>query len=145
MSKRFNLYVPSELSFHRHFKPLLEQTDLESFEADHHRFGIQRKGNTHLVVFFEHSLTLEPSQFLQVNHTGRFGMENSQEKALFEKVFGSQKEVSVFSIFYTSRMTPLAWRLLIEIADDPRVLVMDEARHFMPGPDYARDLRELLV
>jgi hypothetical protein len=42
-------------------------------------------------------------------------------------------------------MTPLAWRLLIEIADDPRVLVMDEARHFMPGPDYARDLRELLV
>ncbi len=145
MSKRFNLYVPGDYTFKDHYLPLIDKIGLDSFEAGPHRYGIQRKDNNHLVVFLEHSLHMAPSHFIQGDETGRFALETPQEAALFERVLGKQKDVSVFSLFYTPRMTPMAWRVTAEIADDPKCLVMDESRHFLTGPDCVLELKSLMV
>lgn len=145
MSKRFNLYVPGEYTFKGHFKPRIESAGLDSFEADTHRWGIQRRENNHLVVFMEHSLTMEPSHFTHAEEIGRFALESSGEKTAFQKILGGQREVSVFTLFYTSRMTPLAWRAMVGMVDDPRILVMDETRHYAAGPDCVLELKGLMV
>ncbi|HVZ80676.1 MAG TPA: hypothetical protein VHE12_07740 [bacterium] len=145
MTKRYNLYMPGEYSFKGHFLPLIEKAELDAFEADTHRWGIQRKDNNHLCVFLEHSLKMGPSHFTQGEETGRFAIQAPKDKALFERILGDRKEVSVFALFYTPRMTPLAWKVMIELADDPKILVMDDARNFMPGPDCALELKGLMV
>lgn len=145
MSKRFYLYAPGAYTFRGHYLPRLDQMGLETFETSSRCYGIQRKDNNHLVVFFEHSAQMEPSQFTRGDEGGRFTLTTPQEIDLFEKTLGHHKEVSAFFLFYTPRMTPLAWRVMAGIADDPKVLVMDEARHFLPGPDCAQELRGLMV
>lgn len=145
MPKHFNLYVPAALTYRDHFLPRIGRAGLETFEVDAHRFGIQRPDHNHLLVFLEHSLTMEPPEFLQGDRTGRFAMEGPTEALLFKGTLAGEKEVSVYSLFYTNRMTSMAWRVILAVADDPRVLVMDEARHFLPGPDCALELRGLMV
>jgi hypothetical protein len=145
MSKRFHLYVPGDYTFRGHYLPRIDQMGLDSFEASSRCYGIQRKDNNHLVVFLEQAALTEPSYFTSGKENDRFALKTPGEIELFEKTLGHHKEVSVFVLFYTARMTPMAWKVMAGIGDDPKVLVMDESRHFLPGPDCALELKALMV
>ena len=145
MSKRFILYVPGAYHFRERFYPRIKKAGLDCFEADAYRWGIQRQESNILVVFLERSLHKGSSHYTHGEEIGRFALETPQEQEIFQKVLGGQKEVSVFSLFYTPRMTPLAWRTMVAIADDPQILVRDDSRHYLTGPDCVLELKGLMV
>ena len=147
MQQLYNLFVPAEYTFKSHFVPKIKDPILDCFEVDGSRQGIQRKGNNHLVVFLDFCLKAPPEKFLEVakNENYDFHFKTPPDVELFMRVFGQQKEVALFSLSFNPRMTVLAWRLLIEIADDDKTLVEDEGGHLRTGPDCVRELRELMV
>lgn len=146
MQKTVHLYVPVEYSFKHYFLPKINPSAFESFEVDRHRHGIQRKGNNHLVVFLDFRLQKEPSQFTSSGDgaTGEFFLQKPDEADLFHRTLGRQKQVAVYSLAYQARMTVIAWKLLVDITDDEKVLVRDDHGHLKAGPQCAGEHRKLL-
>jgi hypothetical protein len=146
MSMTFNLYVPSEYTFKNYFFPRIQNPSLEFFEVDKRRYGIQRKGNNHLVVFLDFCLKKPPSEFTRLNSSeaGDLLVESPAVIELFNRMFGRQKEVAVYSLSYNARMSVIAWKLLTEIANDEKIMVEDDSGQWMSGPECVRELKELL-
>ena len=146
MPKIFNFYVPAEYNFKQYFLPKINHLDLEYFEVDSHRHGIQRKGNNHLVVFLDYCLKKAPSHFTETNNdgVGSFFLEKTDEAKLFKKMFEDQGEVAVFTLSYNARMSVVAWKLLVDIANDERVLVRDDHGRLVTGPQCVQEHKELL-
>lgn len=147
MPKNINLYVPAEFTFMNYFLPGIKNKTLEHYEVDAKRYGVQRVGNNHLVVFLDFRLKKASPQFIKAleGRADDFFLKNPADIDLFGQVFKSQKEVALFSITYSSRMSVIAWKLLIDIADNDKILVEDDKGHFMKGPDCVQELKALLV
>ena len=147
MQKIYNLFVPAEYTFKNHFIPKIKNPVLESFEVDSSRQGIQRKGNNHLVVFLDFCLKAPPEKFLEVaeSENFEFHFRASGDVDIFRKKFAGQEAVALYSLSYNPRMTVLAWKLLMDIADDGRILVENEDGTLMDGHACVEDLKQMLV
>jgi hypothetical protein len=142
----FNLYVPAEYTFESYFVPMIKGPLLEFFEVDKNRRGIQRKGNNHLIVFLDFCLKKPASEFTK-NCGGEaddFRIEAPSDIKFFYRMFGQENEVSVFSLSYHGRMSVIAWEVLIEIADNPRVVVEDETGKLVGGPECIQEYKMLM-
>ncbi len=146
MPKKFKIFVPGEYTFMNYFLPGIKNPALECFEVDKRRHGVQRKGNNHLVVFLDFCLKKESSKFIEANgnETEDFLMETPADIDFFKRMFGCQKEVAVFSLSYNARMSVIAWKLLIDIANDEKLLVVDDSGKLMRGPECVKE-HELLL
>jgi hypothetical protein len=142
----FNLYVPAEYTFEIYFIPKIKSPSLEFFDVDKNRRGIQRKGNNHLIVFLDFCLKKRALEFTK-NNSGEaddFLIESPSDIKFFYRMFGQENEVSVFSLSYHGRMSVIAWEVLIEIADDPRVVVEDERGKLVDGPECIQEYKMLM-
>lgn len=146
MPKIFNLYVPAEYNFNNYFLLKINKPTLEHFEVDSRRHGIQRKGNNHLVVFLDFHGKKSSSRFAEVlaEPQGEFFMKSDAEVGLFNQMFGGQKEVAVYSVAFTSKMSAFAWKVLFDLVNDDRILVEDDTRKLMKGADCAKSLSLVL-
>jgi len=147
MLKIFNLYVPVEYTFKNYFLPRINYSDLEYFEMGPHRHGIQRTGNNHLLVFLDFCLKKPPSKFTKAKsvETGDFRMRTPAEIKLFKRIFARQKEVAAFSLTYHPRMSVMLWKLLIQVVDDPKIMVRDDSGHLMTGRQCIQEIKKLLL
>ena len=147
MQKLYNLFVPAEYHFKNHFLPKIKNPDLDCFEVDDSRQGVQRKDNNHLVVFLDFCLKGPPEQFLEEakNDNYSYHFRSPQDVELFTKTFGQQKEVALFSLSFRPQMTVLAWKLLIDIAEDERTLVEDEEGRLLNGAHCVQELKQMMA
>lgn len=143
--KNFNLYVPGDFQFGNYFLPRIKNPQLEFFPVNARRYGVQRQGNNHLVVFLDFCLKKSPYQFIEIDETesGVYNLIAPMDVEMFNRLFGLEKEVSVFSVSYHSRMSAIAWKLLIDIAEDERIMAEDDSGNFVGGPQCVRDLKHL--
>lgn len=146
MKRNFNIYAPAKCTFENYFLPRVQKPALDHFEVDKKRYGIQRKGNNHLVVFLDYHGKKNVAKFSEVGggEQGEFFTKPSSEAGLFATIFSGHGEVAVYSISYSLKMSVFAWKLLSEVVDDAKVLVEDDSGHLMTGPDCAKAMRELL-
>lgn len=142
----FNLYVPADYTFKNYFLPRIKRPSLECFEIDKNRHGIQRKGNNHLVVFLDFCLKKPPSEFTNANsgEADDFLIEEPADINFFNRIFGRQKEVAVYSLSYHGRMSVIAWEVLIEIADDEKVVLENDFGKLVRGPEWVQDHKVLM-
>ncbi len=142
----FNFYVPADYGFKNYFLPKIKHPSLEYFDVDRDRYGIQRKGNNHLVVFLDYCFQKAPSEFTEPKGDGAndFVFEKPHQIEFFNRMFRHQKEVAVYSLSYHARMSVIVWKLLIDITDDEKVMVEDNLGHLMTGPQCAREFEQLL-
>lgn len=75
---------------------------------------------------------------------GALILENPSERDVFNRMFEGQREVSLYSLHYHARMSVLAWEIMLEIADDPLVLVKDDSGAMTRGADLAAELNQVL-
>src|SRR5579859_4954853 len=131
MQKTVHFYVPAEYGFKSYFLPKINPSAFENFEVSRHRHGIQRKGNNHLVVFLDFHLQKESTLFTAPggHEAGEFFLKKPDDAELFRRTLGRQKEVAVYSLAYQALMTVIAWKLLVDIADDQKILVLDDHGH----------------
>ncbi len=143
--KNFNLYVPGTFKFENYFLPRIQNPTLEYFVVNARRYGIQRKGNNHLVVFLDFCLIKPPGQFIETDETetGVYNLKTPATLEMFNRLFIREKDVSVYSVSFHSRMSAIAWKLLIDIADDDKIMIEDDSGNFVGGPQCARDLKHL--
>ncbi len=146
MIKKMVLVVPGEYTFENFFAPRFKKTNLEIFDVDTNRRGIQRKGNNHLVVFLDYVYKKPLDQFSETQ-----GIESETIVYLtqthiefFKQMFDHQKELSVYALSYDARMSLIAWEVITHIADDKRVLVEEGFGEWMKGPELARELKDFL-
>lgn len=146
MQMSFYFYVPAEYTFEGYFLPKIDPSSLDFFEVDRRRRGIQRKGNNHLVVFLDYCLKAEISRFMEGEggEADRFRMRTSAERGLFGGLFGDQREVAVFSLSYHARMSVIAWKIVVSLADNAGILVKNDAGNLMRGDECVHDLKGLL-
>ena len=145
MWKNFNLYVPGEYSFEKHFLAKIKNPILEFFPVNSRRYGVQRQGNNHLVVFLDYCLKKDFSKFSEADEgeSGVYNLKNPTETEIFKDLFEGEKEVAVFSVSYHPRMSAIAWKLLIDILEDEKIMVEDDSGNFMRGPHCVKELRSL--
>ena len=145
MWKNFNIYVPGEYTFEKYFLPRIKNPILDLFPVNARRYGIQREGNNHLVVFLDFCLKKESAKFAEVEEgeSGVFNLKNPAETEIFNGLFAGQKEVAVYTVSYHPRMSAIAWKLLIDILDDEKIMVEDDSGNFMRGPNCVKDLKSL--
>jgi len=146
MIKEFLLFVPGEYTFANYFAPKIKNPNIEFFELNAKRRGIQRKGNNHLVLFLEFVCTRPAGEYPMVldGEAGALMLDNPSDRDLFSRMFENHQEVSTFSLQYHARMSVLAWETMVEIADDPRILVKDVSSEWKKGTDLAAELNEVL-
>jgi hypothetical protein len=146
MIKEFLLFVPGDYAFGNYFLPKIKNPNIDFFEVSHMRRGVQRKGNNHLVAFLELVCKRPPAEYpiLLDGEAGALILVNPSEREFFTQMFKNQKEVALFSLHYHARMSVLAWEIMVEIADDPRVMVKDDSVELARGVDIAAELKSLL-
>jgi hypothetical protein len=145
MLKNFNIYVPGGYSFEKDLLPRIKNPILEFFPVNARRYGVQREGNNHLVVFLDFCLKKDPAKFAEAEEgeSGAFNLKNPTETEIFNALFSAQKEVSVYTVSYHPRMSAIAWKLLIDILDDEKIMVEDDSGNFMRGPHCVKELKAL--
>ena len=147
MSKIFKLYVPPEYTFENYFCPRIVNREMECFDVDHKRHGFQRKGNNHLVLFLDLQMKMATAEFLQGCGEGadEFHLKTLEDIELFKNVFEGQKEVAVYSLAYQARMAVIAWKMIMEVAENEQVLVLDDSGKLMRGPECVEEHKRLMV
>lgn len=146
MIKEFLLFVPGEYTFKNYFSPKIKNTTIEIFEINSNRRGIQRKGNNHLVLFLEFVCARPAGDYPIIldGEAGALMLNNASEREFFKNMFEGHEQVSIFSLQYHARMSVLAWETMVEIANDPRIMVKDVSSEWMKGTDLALELSEIL-
>jgi hypothetical protein len=104
------------------------------------------KGTITLVLFLEFVCARPAGDYPIIldGEAGALMLNNASEREFFKNMFEGHEQVSIFSLQYHARMSVLAWETMVEIADDPRIMVKDVSSEWMKGTDLASELSEIL-
>jgi hypothetical protein len=146
MSRSFIILAPAKYTYENHFLPLIKNPTLEFYKVDDDRYGIKDRKNSQFVVFLDFDGIENSSRFIENNVSKEdFNdcfLEDPTGRELFKEILAHQKKVATFQLVFHTRSLALAWKLLVDIADDENILIMDDAEAFFSGCDYVKAIKE---